>query len=119
MVAGPPGGPLPMLMGAAEMGRHPPGSPGPITLLQPARYLEAMPARVSISTSTWHTCAASRPSKSRDELQAKLADPQLYARDRAAFEKVTATLGELQLKITAAEEQWLELEILREELANN
>jgi ATP-binding cassette subfamily F protein uup len=53
------------------------------------------------------------------ELQAKLADPQFYARDRAAFEKVTAALGELQLQIAAAEEQWLELEILREELANN
>jgi ATP-binding cassette subfamily F protein uup len=52
-------------------------------------------------------------------LQAKLADPQFYARDRAAFENVTAALGELQLKIAAAEEQWLELEILREELANN
>ena len=54
-----------------------------------------------------------------DELQAKLANPQFYARDRAAFEIVTAALGELQLKIAAAEEQWLELEILREELANN
>jgi len=54
-----------------------------------------------------------------DELQAKLADPQFYARDRAAFEKITAALGELQLKIAAAEEQWLELEILREELADN
>ncbi len=53
-----------------------------------------------------------------DGLQAKLGDPQFYARDRAAFEKVTAALGELQLKIAAAEEQWLELEILREELAN-
>ena len=54
-----------------------------------------------------------------DALQAKLGDPQFYARDRAAFEKVTAALGELQLKIATAEEQWLELEILREELANN
>jgi ATP-binding cassette subfamily F protein uup len=54
-----------------------------------------------------------------DALQAKLADPQFYARDRAAFENVTAALGELQLKIAAAEEQWLELEILREEFANN
>ena len=54
-----------------------------------------------------------------DALQAKLADPQFYARDRAAFEKVTAAFGELQLKIAAAEEQWLELELLREELANN
>jgi ATP-binding cassette subfamily F protein uup len=54
-----------------------------------------------------------------DALHAKLADPQFYARDRAAFENATAALGELQLKIAAAEEQWLELEILREELANN
>src|ERR1700688_3016613 len=54
-----------------------------------------------------------------DGLQAKLADPQFYARDRSAFEKATAALGELQLEIAAAEERWLELEILREEFASN
>ena len=53
-----------------------------------------------------------------DALQVKLGDPQFYARDRAAFEKTTALLGDLQLKVAAAQEQWLELEILREELAN-
>jgi ATP-binding cassette subfamily F protein uup len=53
-----------------------------------------------------------------DKLQARLADPKLYGRDRAAFETATAALGELQRKIAAAEEQWLELEILREEIAN-
>jgi ABC transport system ATP-binding/permease protein len=52
-----------------------------------------------------------------DALQAKLVDPQFYARDRAGFEKVTTDLGETQRKLAAAEEQWLELEILREELA--
>jgi ABC transport system ATP-binding/permease protein len=50
-------------------------------------------------------------------LQAKLDDPQFYARDRAGFEEVSVRVGELQRQITAAEEQWLELEILREELA--
>jgi ATP-binding cassette subfamily F protein uup len=50
-------------------------------------------------------------------LQARLDDPEFYARDRAAFENVSSTLGELQQKIAAAEVQWLELEILREELA--
>jgi ATP-binding cassette subfamily F protein uup len=50
-------------------------------------------------------------------LQAKLDDPQFYARDRIGFEKVTASLGALQQKIAAAEEQWLELEVLREEIA--
>jgi ATP-binding cassette subfamily F protein uup len=51
-------------------------------------------------------------------LQEKLSDPQFYARDRAAFEKTSAALGDLQRKIAAAEEQWLALEILREELAS-
>ena len=54
-----------------------------------------------------------------EALQTKLDDPDFYARDRAAFEKVTAALGDVQPKIAAAEEQWLELEILREELAGN
>ncbi|HVZ54226.1 MAG TPA: ABC transporter ATP-binding protein, partial [Pseudolabrys sp.] len=52
-----------------------------------------------------------------EQLQDKLADPQFYARDRLGFERTTAALGDLQQKIAAAEEQWLELEILREELA--
>ncbi len=51
------------------------------------------------------------------KLQTQLDDSQFYARDRAAFEKTTAALGALQLKIATAEEQWLELEILREELS--
>jgi ATP-binding cassette subfamily F protein uup len=50
-------------------------------------------------------------------LQAKLDDPQFYARDRDGFEKVSAELGDIQQKIAAAEEQWLELEIRREEIA--
>ena len=54
-----------------------------------------------------------------DDLQARLADPQFYMRDRAGFEKVTSDLGETQRKLAAAEEQWLQLEILREELAGN
>ncbi len=52
-------------------------------------------------------------------LQARLADPDLYARDRSAFEQVSAALGAVQHKIAAAEEKWLELEILREEIAGN
>ncbi len=51
------------------------------------------------------------------ELQSKLADPKLYQRDRSGFEKITTDLGETQRKLAAAEEQWLELEMLREEMA--
>ena len=54
-----------------------------------------------------------------NDLQARLADPQFYTRDRTGFEKVTTALAETQRKIAAAEEQWLELEMLREELAGN
>jgi ATP-binding cassette subfamily F protein uup len=50
-------------------------------------------------------------------LQAKLDDPEFYGRDRAGFEKVTGDLAETQRKLAAAEEQWLALEILREEIA--
>jgi ABC transport system ATP-binding/permease protein len=52
-----------------------------------------------------------------NELQSKLDDPQFYIRDRAGFAKVTTDLSETQRKLAAAEEKWLELEILREELA--
>jgi ATP-binding cassette subfamily F protein uup len=51
------------------------------------------------------------------DLQAKLDDPQFFQRDRAGFDKVTNDLGEAQRKLTAAEEQWLELEMMREEMA--
>ena len=37
----------------------------------------------------------------------------------SGFEKVSAAMGDLQQRIAAAEEQWLELEILREELAGD
>ena len=54
-----------------------------------------------------------------NDLQARLADPKFYQRDRAGFEKVTNDLGETQRKLAAAEEQWLELEMMREEMAGS
>jgi ATP-binding cassette subfamily F protein uup len=51
------------------------------------------------------------------DINALLEDPTLYERDRPSFERASARLGDLQRQIAAAEEQWLELEILREELA--
>ena len=51
-------------------------------------------------------------------LQATLEQPGFYARDRVGFEQATAALGDVQRKIAAAENRWLELEILREEIAN-
>jgi ATP-binding cassette subfamily F protein uup len=49
-------------------------------------------------------------------LQARLADPGLYGRDRAAFDEATAALSAAEAKLAAAEDEWLTLELRREEL---
>ncbi len=51
-------------------------------------------------------------------LEKKLAEPGLFARDRAAFEKTAASLKAGQETLAAAEEEWLRLEMLREELGD-
>ncbi|MFC1458748.1 ABC-F family ATP-binding cassette domain-containing protein [Microvirga arabica] len=51
-----------------------------------------------------------------DKVQEILADPELYARDPARFQKAMDALTQLQTELHAAEERWLELEMLREEL---
>jgi ATP-binding cassette subfamily F protein uup len=45
-----------------------------------------------------------------------LADPGLYARDRKAFDEASAAIVAAQAELSAAEERWLTLEILREEI---
>jgi ATP-binding cassette subfamily F protein uup len=49
-------------------------------------------------------------------LQDRLGDPQLYARDRKAFTDASEALSATQAQLAAAEERWLELEMLREEI---
>ncbi|MDO9712082.1 ABC-F family ATP-binding cassette domain-containing protein [Paracraurococcus lichenis] len=48
-------------------------------------------------------------------LRTALAAPDLYGRDRARFDRFTAALAEKEAALAAAEEEWLELELLREE----
>ncbi|MEO8422196.1 MAG: ATP-binding cassette domain-containing protein [Hyphomicrobium sp.] len=50
------------------------------------------------------------------KLSATLADPGLYTRDPKAFADKSARLAAVQGELSAAEEQWLHLEILREEI---
>ncbi len=50
------------------------------------------------------------------KVQEILADPELYSRDPARFQKAMDALTQLQADLHAAEERWLELEMLREEL---
>ncbi len=49
-------------------------------------------------------------------LERLLADPEAYARDREAFEQATRRVGDARGELATAEERWLELEVLREEL---
>ncbi|WP_420961469.1 ABC-F family ATP-binding cassette domain-containing protein [Brucella sp. IR073] len=50
------------------------------------------------------------------ELEKKLADPQLYAKNPDLFAKTAAELEKKREAQSAMEEEWLELEMLREEI---
>jgi ATP-binding cassette subfamily F protein uup len=50
-------------------------------------------------------------------LHERLADPDLYERDRKGFEAASAALTTAEKELAVAEERWLELEILREDVA--
>jgi ATP-binding cassette subfamily F protein uup len=50
------------------------------------------------------------------QLQQRLDDPNLYARDRQAFGELSHSLATAQHELASAEEKWLKLEILREEI---
>ena len=50
------------------------------------------------------------------KLEERLADPMLYSRDAASFSKFTKELDEKRAERERLEEEWLELEMLREEI---
>ena len=68
------------------------------------RALESLPGRMEELQA--HSAA----------LETLLADPELYSRDPAKFEAATSALAQHQSDLAAAEEEWLELEMLREEM---
>ena len=49
-------------------------------------------------------------------LEAKLSAPDLYRENPAAFSEVTMALATTRAELTAAEEEWLKLELRREEI---
>jgi ABC transport system ATP-binding/permease protein len=51
-----------------------------------------------------------------EKLKAVLADPALYTKDRARFDKATELLTRAETDLAQSETQWLELEMLREEI---
>jgi ATP-binding cassette subfamily F protein uup len=48
--------------------------------------------------------------------QRHLDDPNLYKKDRKKFDSASAALSTAQKELEAAEDKWLELEVLREEI---
>jgi len=51
-----------------------------------------------------------------EKLKTVLADPALYTKDRARFDKATELLTRAETDLAQSETQWLELEMLREEI---
>jgi hypothetical protein len=49
-------------------------------------------------------------------LQRVMSDPALFARDRFTFDRTLRALAGAQAELVAAEERWLELELLRSEV---
>jgi ATP-binding cassette subfamily F protein uup len=48
--------------------------------------------------------------------QKLLDDPDLYTKDRKKFDAASAAIAKAQEELAAAEDRWLELEVLREEI---
>jgi ATP-binding cassette subfamily F protein uup len=95
-----------------------PAPPKPATAPQQA----AVPAKKRLSPAQIHALQA-LPARIESlgreiaPLRQALEDPTLYERDRRRFDRFTAALAEKEAALVAAEEEWLALEMLREEIA--
>lgn len=49
-------------------------------------------------------------------LEEKLADPELFAKNAASFNKTVEEIGKKRHSLETYEHEWLELEMLREEI---
>src|SRR5580704_1446878 len=81
-----------------------PGSPPRRMNFNGRRALDLLPARIAALEARI------------TELNAVLADPDLYPRDPARFRDTTDALAVIRDELAASEDQWLRLEVLREEI---
>jgi ATP-binding cassette subfamily F protein uup len=92
----------------------------PAPAATPAKPAATAPARKKLSFKDQHELDT-LPARMRKleaeaaKLKEILADPGLYSRDRARFDKATELLARSETQLAEAEERWLELEMLREE----
>src|SRR5262249_34474069 len=87
----------------------------------PTPPIAAQPAKGGLSCKEKHALGSLRGEiaglrNSVRRLQKQLDDPDLYARNRQAFTEASEALAASQSQLAAAEERWLELELLREEI---
>ncbi|TIT74718.1 MAG: ABC transporter ATP-binding protein, partial [Mesorhizobium sp.] len=66
--------------------------------------LESLPKKIEAVTA------------SISRLENNIADPSFYERDPVSFQKTIAALDKERTTLAALEEQWLELEMLREDM---
>jgi ATP-binding cassette subfamily F protein uup len=81
----------------------PPAKKGRLSFKQ-KHALETLPARMD------------GLQKMKAQLQARLEDPEFYSKDADGFAKVMAAMAKVEADLSATEEEWLALEVLREEL---
>ncbi len=92
---------------------------GPARTLKAKPALAAAPSKRKLSFKEKHALEAlpKRIESLTAEiavLDSRLADAGLYARDRKAFDTASARSAELRRELASAEDQWLELEMLKE-----
>jgi ATP-binding cassette subfamily F protein uup len=96
-------------------------APKSVAKQAPAKLASAPVPRKRLSPTEQHALKTlpKRIAALQDEigrLERTLANPDLYAKDREAFAAAGDALTKAQADLAAAEEEWLRLELLREEL---
>ena len=110
--------------GVAALPQIKPQAPSPVGQARSARAPRPAPSseqRRRLSNAEQHALKTSPAriaalnAESR-HLERLLANPDFYARDREGFTAAGAELAKIQVELAAAEEEWLRLELLREEI---
>jgi ATP-binding cassette subfamily F protein uup len=106
----------------ADLKREAPRSAPPSEAERPAKAAPtATPGKRRLTFNEKHALETLPKSIARLQVeiakqQQRLEDPNLYATDRAAFDKISLALTKAQEELQQAEDRWLELEMLREEI---
>jgi ATP-binding cassette subfamily F protein uup len=105
--------------------RKPDREPSPVVSSKPASAgVRALSSKAKLSFKEKHALSMLPDEIAELEteiktLSSKLADTELYTRDRAAFDAASARIAEAQKRLDEAETEWLELEEKRAEIEDS